>query len=173
MDEQGQDKMVTCVDCGVQFTFSARDQAFYQERGYQAPRRCKTCRDKRKSGTGGGGGGGGYGQQSGGSGYGQSSGSGYGQRGGGQSGYGQHSGSQSGFGQRTGSRAPGGANAYQHHAANQSHGNQLNPEPGNAANTANQFKVTCTGCGVETTVPFKPDPTRPVYCRTCYLSKRK
>ncbi|HYF52019.1 MAG TPA: CxxC-x17-CxxC domain-containing protein, partial [Planctomycetota bacterium] len=35
------------------------------------------------------------------------------------------------------------------------------------------FKVTCSGCGVETSVPFKPDPNRPVYCRTCYLDKKK
>ena len=29
-------------------------------------------------------------------------------------------------------------------------------------------KVTCAECGVETEVPFKPDGTRPVYCRDCY-----
>ena len=51
---QGSDQTLVCVDCGAQFTFSARDQAFYQERGYQAPRRCKTCRDKRKADGGGG-----------------------------------------------------------------------------------------------------------------------
>jgi ATP-dependent RNA helicase DeaD len=28
--------------------------------------------------------------------------------------------------------------------------------------------VTCTTCSVETTVPFVPDPHRPVYCRDCY-----
>ena len=36
---QGSDQTLVCVDCGAQFTFSARDQSFYQERGYQAPRR--------------------------------------------------------------------------------------------------------------------------------------
>jgi len=29
-------------------------------------------------------------------------------------------------------------------------------------------KVTCADCGKETEVPFKPDGTRPVYCRECY-----
>ena len=29
-------------------------------------------------------------------------------------------------------------------------------------------KVTCAECGTETEVPFKPDGTRPVYCRDCY-----
>ena len=29
-------------------------------------------------------------------------------------------------------------------------------------------KVTCADCGKETEVPFKPDGSRPVYCRDCY-----
>ena len=29
-------------------------------------------------------------------------------------------------------------------------------------------KVTCAECGKETEVPFKPDGSRPVYCRECY-----
>lgn len=33
-------------------------------------------------------------------------------------------------------------------------------------------KVTCADCGVETEVPFKPDGTRPVYCRDCYQKRR-
>lgn len=118
----GQDKLVTCVDCGAQFTFSARDQAFYQERGYQAPRRCRTCRDKRKSGGPGGG----------------------------------------------GTPLTGGATG----ARPTAHGNFHPPEPA-VPPGQNQFKVTCTGCGQETTVPFKPDPNRPVYCRTCYLNRKK
>lgn len=30
------------------------------------------------------------------------------------------------------------------------------------------YKVTCADCEVNTEVPFKPDGTRPVYCRECY-----
>jgi CxxC-x17-CxxC domain-containing protein len=33
-------------------------------------------------------------------------------------------------------------------------------------------KVTCADCGKETEVPFKPDGSKPVYCRECY-AKRK
>jgi CxxC-x17-CxxC domain-containing protein len=33
-------------------------------------------------------------------------------------------------------------------------------------------KVTCAECGKETEVPFKPDGTRPVYCRDCYQNHR-
>jgi CxxC-x17-CxxC domain-containing protein len=29
-------------------------------------------------------------------------------------------------------------------------------------------KVTCADCGQETEVPFKPDGSRPVYCRECF-----
>ena len=33
-------------------------------------------------------------------------------------------------------------------------------------------KATCADCGKECEVPFKPDGTRPVYCRDCF-QKRK
>ena len=33
-------------------------------------------------------------------------------------------------------------------------------------------KVTCSDCGIETEVPFKPDGERPVYCRDCYRKRR-
>lgn len=117
--DSDQDKSLTCVDCGVQFSFSARDQAFYQERGFQPPRRCKTCRDKRKGGGGGGGGSGG---------------------GGGRSSYG----------------------------GGPSHGGNPADDP-----SREHFKVQCSGCNTETTVPFKPDPNRPVFCRSCYLARKK
>ena len=32
--------------------------------------------------------------------------------------------------------------------------------------------VTCADCGTETQVPFKPDGSRPVYCRDCYQKHR-
>ena len=33
-------------------------------------------------------------------------------------------------------------------------------------------KVTCAECGKETEVPFKPDGSRPVYCKDCYQKHR-
>ena len=50
------DLQLTCSDCGQEFTFSSEDQAFFQERGYSAPKRCKTCRQAKKNEQGGGGG---------------------------------------------------------------------------------------------------------------------
>lgn len=42
------DKTLTCVECGEEFIFSDEEQQFYSERGFQEPKRCKPCRDKRK-----------------------------------------------------------------------------------------------------------------------------
>jgi len=45
-----EDKTLTCRDCGAQFVFTAGEQAFYAERGFQnEPTRCKPCRDARKA----------------------------------------------------------------------------------------------------------------------------
>jgi CxxC-x17-CxxC domain-containing protein len=55
------DKVLTCRDCGEQFTWTAGEQEFYQSRGLlNPPTRCPSCRAARKSAQGGGGGGGGY-----------------------------------------------------------------------------------------------------------------
>lgn len=32
--------------------------------------------------------------------------------------------------------------------------------------------VICSGCGVETTVPFTPTPGRPVFCRECFAKRQ-
>jgi CxxC-x17-CxxC domain-containing protein len=34
------------------------------------------------------------------------------------------------------------------------------------------FQAVCARCGAQTSVPFKPRPDRPVYCRDCYQSNR-
>ncbi|MGA2727530.1 MAG: zinc-ribbon domain-containing protein, partial [Terracidiphilus sp.] len=51
------DIQLTCSDCGQDFTFTAADQAFFQERGYSTPKRCKPCRMAKKNDQGGSGGG--------------------------------------------------------------------------------------------------------------------
>jgi CxxC-x17-CxxC domain-containing protein len=33
-------------------------------------------------------------------------------------------------------------------------------------------KTTCSDCGKETEVPFKPQEGRPVYCRDCFQKHR-
>ena len=32
--------------------------------------------------------------------------------------------------------------------------------------------ATCSSCGKETTVPFRPSPGRPVYCRECFRQRK-
>ena len=34
-------------------------------------------------------------------------------------------------------------------------------------------KATCSDCGQECEVPFKPTEGKPVYCRDCYKKRRK
>jgi len=50
------DIQLTCSDCGQEFIFTAADQAFFSERGFSTPKRCKNCRMAKKSSQGGSGG---------------------------------------------------------------------------------------------------------------------
>jgi len=104
--ENYQDQTLTCKDCGAEFTFTAREQSFYAEKGLRnAPTRCKPCRDRRKQER-----------------------------------------PQGGFGGGGGGRGRSG------------------PRP--------SFTVSCSACGVETTVPFEPVNGKPVYCRDCFQKFR-
>ncbi len=45
-----EDKTLTCKDCGNEFVFTAGEQEFYAEKGFEnEPLRCKDCRAKRKA----------------------------------------------------------------------------------------------------------------------------
>ena len=45
-----EDKTLICRDCGAEFVFTAGEQQFYAEKGFQnEPVRCKSCRDARKN----------------------------------------------------------------------------------------------------------------------------
>ena len=45
------DKMLTCRDCGMEFTFTAGEQEFYQAKGLvNEPGRCPECRALRREG---------------------------------------------------------------------------------------------------------------------------
>ncbi|MBO4356352.1 MAG: zinc-ribbon domain containing protein [Clostridia bacterium] len=45
-----QDITLKCKDCGNDFVFTAGEQEFYAEKGFQnQPQRCKACRDARKN----------------------------------------------------------------------------------------------------------------------------
>lgn len=45
-----EDKILTCKDCGTKFTFTAGEQEFYKEKGFDnEPQRCPECRKARKA----------------------------------------------------------------------------------------------------------------------------
>ncbi len=121
------DKTLTCSDCGIEFEFSEREQAFYAEKGFTEPRRCPSCRASRKAARAGGDssyGGGSY--SAGGDDAGYSGGGGY---------------SSGGYGGR--SSAP-----------------------------REMFTATCSSCGREARVPFRPTNGKPVYCSDCFRTMR-
>jgi len=45
-----QDQTLKCKDCGKDFIWTAAEQDFYQQKGFQnAPQRCQECRQKKKA----------------------------------------------------------------------------------------------------------------------------
>jgi CxxC-x17-CxxC domain-containing protein len=133
------DKTLTCSDCGMEFAFTEREQAFYAEKGFTEPRRCGSCRASRKAARSGGDSGFGGGSYSGGgddSGY------------GGGGGY-SAAGSSAGYGD--------GGGGY---------GNRSSSGP------REMFAATCSSCGREAKVPFRPTNGKPVYCSDCFRSQR-
>ena len=137
------DKMLNCSDCNIEFAFTDRDQAFYAEKGFTEPRRCPSCRASRKQARSGDSGGyGGDSYSSGGGSY--SSGGGY------DSGYGGGGYSAGGYGDSSG----GGG-----------YGNR-------SSAPREMFAATCSSCGREAKVPFKPTNGKPVYCSDCFRTMR-
>lgn len=58
MDQtQNADQTISCRDCKTDFVFTVGEQAFFAERGFRPPVRCKGCRDLKKAQQGGGTGG--------------------------------------------------------------------------------------------------------------------
>ncbi|QGG46188.1 zinc-ribbon domain containing protein [Heliorestis convoluta] len=45
---------------------------------------------------------------------------------------------------------------------------QNNNNRGGYREERQMYPVTCSSCGVETTVPFQPRGDKPVYCRDCF-----
>lgn len=91
-----QDKELTCKECGAAFTFSASEQAFYEEKGFKNdPSRCPSCRSARKQNNG-------------------------------------------GFRQQR-----------------------------------EMFTTTCSECGTECQVPFRPTEGKPVFCRDCFQAHKR
>jgi CxxC-x17-CxxC domain-containing protein len=132
------DKTLTCSDCGMEFAFTEREQAFYAEKGFTEPRRCGSCRASRKAARSGGDSGFGGGSYSGGGDDSAYGGGGY-----------SAGGSSAGYG--------GGGGGY---------GNRSSSGP------REMFAATCSSCGREAKVPFRPTNGKPVYCSDCFRSQR-
>ena len=131
------DKTLTCSDCGMEFAFTEREQAFYAEKGFSEPRRCPSCRASRKAARQSEGGGYSGGSYAGGGGYD----SGYGGSGGGYSAGGYGGGGGGGYGNRS-------------------------------SGPREMFDATCSNCGKDAKVPFRPTNGKPVYCSDCFRSMR-
>ena len=44
-----EDKTLVCKECGKEFVFTAGEQEFYAEKGFQnEPQRCRACRNQKK-----------------------------------------------------------------------------------------------------------------------------
>mgnify|MGYP001764812349 CR=1 FL=1 len=46
------------------------------------------------------------------------------------------------------------------------------PQRADAGAAKETWPATCSNCGAETTVPFKPDPARATFCRKCYAERK-
>ena len=46
------------------------------------------------------------------------------------------------------------------------------PASGGSSYAKVETRTTCSQCGKETTVPFKPTQGRPVFCRECFQQRR-
>lgn len=49
---------------------------------------------------------------------------------------------------------------------------QSNIKGGKITVQKSMFEAKCDGCGRTAFVPFKPDPSKPVYCRECFEKRR-
>jgi CxxC-x17-CxxC domain-containing protein len=46
-----QDRVLKCSECAAEFTFTAGEQQFFQDKNFKnEPKRCKSCKSKRQSG---------------------------------------------------------------------------------------------------------------------------
>ncbi|HTD96714.1 MAG TPA: zinc-ribbon domain containing protein [Edaphobacter sp.] len=45
--------------------------------------------------------------------------------------------------------------------------------PASAGLSRTETRTSCSECGIETTVPFKPTQGRPVLCRQCFQGKQR
>lgn len=42
------EEKIICVDCGNEFTLAAEERKWYEDKGFDIPKRCPACRKQRK-----------------------------------------------------------------------------------------------------------------------------
>ena len=42
-------KKIICKDCSIDFKLTEGEEQFYQKKGFELPKRCKPCREKKKA----------------------------------------------------------------------------------------------------------------------------
>ena len=47
------DQTILCSDCHHPFTFTDKEATFYNSKGFQPPKRCKACRERKRQERGG------------------------------------------------------------------------------------------------------------------------
>src|SRR3954463_11873418 len=104
-----QDRILSCVDCGAEFIWTAGEQQFFADKNFKnEPKRCKACKGKRAARP------------------------------------------------ARGARGRRGAG----------------PAGGGMPRERVETHTSCSACGKETTVPFKPTQGRPVFCKECFQSRK-
>jgi len=159
---------ITCSDCGTTFEFSDSEQAFYASKQLTPPKRCKACRDLKRSSFGAKKGGA---RSESGSRYGRDS------RNGPPRDRGDRSFRGSRENERPGRDAPRkrfSGTPVPEHSAPRPPAEQLPPKRESAKKAARpMFDMVCASCGVSSQVPFEPAPDREIFCQPCYRSRRK
>jgi CxxC-x17-CxxC domain-containing protein len=146
-----QDRTLKCVECGSDFIFSADGQEYHASKGFMNdPKRCTTCRERRRAERGGGGGfSGGYGSRPPRQMYpvvcaqcGKET--------------------EVPF-QPTGDRPVYCSDCFNRDRPSSGYGSRPQRE---------MFPAICSECGKDTQVPFQPRGDKPVYCSDCFSRTR-
>ncbi len=136
-----QDQTINCSDCGQEFNFTAGEQQFYAERGFEhPPKRCKPCRAVRK------------------------------QQQGARPREGAPQVAASPRGDSPSPPRPREAPVQSNQRPREAFPRPRQPREAapRAAQPRDVHVTTCQACGVTTRVPFKPQEGRGVYCPECY-----
>jgi hypothetical protein len=43
-----EDRTIVCATCGIEFTWTAGEQRFFDSRSLRPPKRCKACREQKR-----------------------------------------------------------------------------------------------------------------------------